>query len=133
MDLDLETCDGFGTRWNKARYLMIDHALKLYGGNKEKAARYLGISIRTIRNYVNRDWKELNAIHQLPATVEMIESAKRYLLHPSQEYRYLTMDDIHKNRLTRAKHTVTYKLASESERLEILARIKERYEATGEA
>lgn len=39
----------------EAERVLIEHALRLTGGNRTRAARLLGISIRTLRNKLNRE------------------------------------------------------------------------------
>ena len=42
-----------GPKWDNLQSLAVRVALDKFGHNKSEAARYLGVSLRTMRNWIN--------------------------------------------------------------------------------
>lgn len=71
------------SRFDCCRYLLLRLALNENGGNRKKTAEWLGISVRTVRNWINEfpvlsyDFETPLMKHYRKLTAEQVAQKKR--------------------------------------------------------
>ena len=76
MQLEIDDALSGGERKNLLRFMPIDYALKFFEGNRTQSAKWLGVSVRTLRNIIN----EIPELHK-----HKIKENRAYVEHKTKK------------------------------------------------